>query len=366
MWIRKKQLEFITKLDSYYYDKKLNTTMLVLKIRNKRVKSEVTIKDILHNKDALINLHPIDLCVIGILANELPINFKDGIVNIVTIPNNFTMLKVTPLLEIVGREFTGLTEKILLKINNTDKIVTIAVPELLKNKKLISALQYQDALSLGLSIARHDDIPKFFIALDHYNKDLCIKSCLLLCIFILSILCVNKKINYTFGAYQARLAIEILFLPILFWLQNSICHKLSLQQCNNFFMVLTGIAVILLSYFLLITQLPYSIHDINTMAFNNWFIVVNNIRCGYIIGFICSAVINIWLLKRLRLNTHALGCPGYLNNLGLTLLVISVFFIITKILYVVLLHNHYPYSQYNYAYCLIIYIILDYSLVNFA
>ena len=68
-----KSLGYTTKLDSYYYDNKRHVIVLVLKIRFKRAVLHVPLDRMLQDKKALSNMHPIDLCIIGVLANQTPV-----------------------------------------------------------------------------------------------------------------------------------------------------------------------------------------------------------------------------------------------------------------------------------------------------
>lgn len=88
--------EYTTKLDSYYYDEKLSTTTVVLKIRNKRAVCHLSIQDVLHHKEVLSTLHPIDLCIIGVLANTNPLDIKNDKHNPALVLDNYLMDSTQP------------------------------------------------------------------------------------------------------------------------------------------------------------------------------------------------------------------------------------------------------------------------------
>ena len=61
--------EFDLKIDSYYFDVKLNQIIVIIKIKNKRYFQKFQLDEILINQQLLQILHPIDLCLLGVLAN---------------------------------------------------------------------------------------------------------------------------------------------------------------------------------------------------------------------------------------------------------------------------------------------------------
>ena len=126
MWI--KCQEYKTKLDSYFYDNNLSTTIVVLRIRNKRALCQISIEELLNNKQILSALHPIDLCIVGVLAST-SIKFSENQpYKLVPAPDNFSMIKLPPIIEIVSRNYSGEEEIITLRLKSVNRKIQITVP----------------------------------------------------------------------------------------------------------------------------------------------------------------------------------------------------------------------------------------------
>ena len=69
--------EYYLKLDGYFYSKRQRCTIAVIRVRNKRATDLIAVNKIITDKNYLRELHPVDACLIGIIAN----NERNGIVN---------------------------------------------------------------------------------------------------------------------------------------------------------------------------------------------------------------------------------------------------------------------------------------------
>lgn len=149
---------FYLKLDGFYYDKKLRSTMIVLRFKHKRTVEIETIKNILNNSDYFYELPQIDWCLIGLLANHERSNFiypnSIGWANMKRARKLYDLYKYKQILEISHKYTDENYENVcILKptiINNFIKIKSLALWD---NNVLMSQLKYKDAISLGYTIS---------------------------------------------------------------------------------------------------------------------------------------------------------------------------------------------------------------------
>jgi hypothetical protein len=158
--------EYYLKLDGYYYCKRQKCTLAVIRVRNKRTTESISLMEIINDKDYLKELHPVDACVIGILAN----NERNGIIddNIIgwkkmsRSKDYNCFVKSESILEIsrkykndVGVEMVSLHSKLL------HKEIEISMLELCRNQALLYAIDSFQAISIGY------DASEFYVRNSH-------------------------------------------------------------------------------------------------------------------------------------------------------------------------------------------------------
>lgn len=344
--------EYETKLDSYYYDQKLRTIIIALKIRNKRSIYYLPIQKLLRNEIALNSLHPIDLCVIGVLANTSPAALQNSQGNLAPPRLDFlSMVKTAPLLEIISHDYSGNEEVLVLKLKSSNKIARITITELCKNKNLISALRYQDALSLGYSISD----PACFLQKNtelyrSYSMFTCIKNGLFLSLLLLSMLMLCKPIALSILGYEANLKGEILILPFLFQTLNAVLETHGTANTNKLILATMFVLITFLMYFGFITTLPYSANDTITISFNTLYYTLTSQPPLYILSFFATSIIKIYTSRFTNRKLKKFH-PIVKSNLA-DYFYISIFFIISAIF--CLLLNQTTYLLVNYFYSILV------------
>lgn len=326
--------EYPLKLDYFYYDKKRTKVIIVLKIRNKRVKHNCTIQEIFLEKQALINMSPIDLCVLGILANSTSL-IKVNETPLARIIDGFHMIKIAPFLEIIGHEYTDGEEIILLKLIHLNKIIRISVSELYKNKNLVNALEYQDAISLGYSVSDSYDLSyeKIIQPQPIYDFGEILGNGIYLCLIMLSILMSCRLLDISIFKYTFKFRSEIIFLPIFIFLKNEIKIKYNSKKLNVIYLTIMASLIIFIGYFGIIIMLPYPENDSITKIFNsiylkilpNSFLFVLSVYFGYIMSYLIE---NLSVEKFNLLNSKN---AGIFKKLAVNFLDIQIFFIVSFI-----------------------------------
>jgi hypothetical protein len=149
-------LKYYLKLDGYFYCKRKKSIILLIRIRNKRIIDKVWISKIINDKNYLMELHPYDVCIIGILANIE----REGILikdtrwaKKICLKEHECIVKSPPILEIIKKYTNKLgNETITLYSKFLRKKIEIPITELCQNQSLIYALDNFQALSLGYDI----------------------------------------------------------------------------------------------------------------------------------------------------------------------------------------------------------------------
>lgn len=257
--------EYNLKLDSYYYDSKRATTMVVIKVRNKRVMNTFAINEIFLNLHALENLHPIDLCILGILSNIK--NHGEGQAR--RILDGFSMEKIQPLIEVDARRFSEKEEVLTLKLRHAGKKLQLSTSELYKNQQLIKALRYQDAIALGHSVS---DLPGFIedsitVEQKKYELTTLIMNCSFLGLLFLSSFTCLKSINLSF--MNSNFHLEILLLPFIFLVQEKICRSNNLIIANSIILGGYTFYAAFIFYYGFIVALPYPEKSVITELYND-------------------------------------------------------------------------------------------------
>jgi hypothetical protein len=146
--------EYYLKLDGYYYCSKQKCVMGVIRVRNKRTTEVIPINEIINDREYLRELHPVDACVIGILAN----NERNGIMNSNIVgwkkmnrsKDYGCSIKSEKILDI-SRRYTNNnnTEIVVLRSRILDQEIEIPAINLCKNQALLYALDSLQAISIG-------------------------------------------------------------------------------------------------------------------------------------------------------------------------------------------------------------------------
>lgn len=352
-WQSLNNQEYRIKLDSYYFDPRQGKTMLRLKIRNKRAISRLPVEKILNDKQSLSELHPIDLCIIGVLANSATNAKVFNGENNLPIPDDFIMCKIQPFVEVVSKDYTSSVEVITLKFTPLEQTISISAVELYRNKKLMSALRFQDALSLGFSTNITQQIinEKGRLSTPNcFSLSMCLSNGLLLSTLILSIFFSNKQLNFTLFQQSLFLKGEILFFPFIFCLEYIVIIKSGAIRANQVAMARAIALILFFLYFDLITKLPYSTIDLTTVAFATLYKTVKNHPLNYLLSLMITRLIARYTWEVIMMKW------AYLNHYFQKNLIIcfysSVFFINSFI--ISLLMHERNYSWIDYAYCIIL------------
>ena len=146
--------EYFLKLDGYYYCKKQNKNIAVIRVRNKRTADKLSIQEIINDKDYLKELHPADACILGIIAN----NERNGVINKEHLGWNKMsrskeydcFVKSPVILEVVKKYHDSIgNEMVILYSKVLNKEIKINAIDLCKNQALLYALGSFQALSMG-------------------------------------------------------------------------------------------------------------------------------------------------------------------------------------------------------------------------
>lgn len=146
--------EYYIKLDGYYYCTKQRCYMAVMRIRNKRTIDIIPLNKIVSDKEYLMELHPADACVIGILANiernEIFDNSCVGWKKMIRLKDYTCFVKSESILEICKKHINkDGVEFITLRSKFIEKETEIETLELCKNQALLYALDSFQTISLG-------------------------------------------------------------------------------------------------------------------------------------------------------------------------------------------------------------------------
>ncbi|HLB56759.1 MAG TPA: hypothetical protein VJK30_05470 [Coxiellaceae bacterium] len=154
-WATKQgNFEYYLKLDGYYFCKKLNQTIVIIRVRNKRTIEKISVKKAIGDKSLVKELHPADACIIGMLANNERNNVVDtscdGWQKMKRFKQLCCFVKSNPILNISRKYFDrGGQEITVLRSSCLDKEIEIPTVELFKNEALLYALDTFQAVSIG-------------------------------------------------------------------------------------------------------------------------------------------------------------------------------------------------------------------------
>lgn len=145
-------------IDGFYYCKKTGKTIAVIRVRNRRNTEKISVQELVKNRKYIEELHPIDACIAGILANDNRNGFVDS--NIFN-TGRFNRIKEypfhekeDPFLAIAGKYTNSHGDEIIvLYSKNLNREISIPVKDLFANKALIYALNSVQAASVGYQIS---------------------------------------------------------------------------------------------------------------------------------------------------------------------------------------------------------------------
>lgn len=150
--------KYYLKLDGYYYSKWKKCTIAIVRVRNKRTTDKIPICEIVNDKEYLKELHPVDACIIGILAN----NERNGIIDKKSIgwlrthrsKEHKCTIKSEPILEISGKYINqNGNEIVILRSKFLNKEIELLATELCKNQALLYALDSFQAVAIGYDVS---------------------------------------------------------------------------------------------------------------------------------------------------------------------------------------------------------------------
>lgn len=291
-----RRIEYELKLDSFYYDQKSSMTKVVLKFRNKRTTITSPLNELLQDKDKLKSLHPMDLLALGVLAGNSqnrPQDAKSG-----SVVDNFLMVRMSPIIEIVGCSYEGEEKLITVRLKQLHKTITTTASDLLKNKKLINAIEYQDALSLGVSLGDNPNVLEsgFIKSNSTYHWATLLKSGTLLVFIILSVLLTQTMVQISWLGLQLTLGGELLLLPAIIFLFTHLLNSNERTLLNYIFACTLIITLIFVAYFSLVSHLPYPQGKkyLATAAFNKLYDEITEPLFTYMSGYIFTGITAIF------------------------------------------------------------------------
>lgn len=150
--------EYCLKVDGYYFCKKKKKIMVVIRVRNKRTTDEITLNELTNNNDYLQELHPIDVFLIGVLAN----NERNGLVDhgitgwkkMIRLKDYRCFVKSDPILDITRKYFDKSGSEIIVLFSKLiEKEITISIRELCNNLALVCAIDGFQAISIGYDVS---------------------------------------------------------------------------------------------------------------------------------------------------------------------------------------------------------------------
>lgn len=150
--------QYYLKLDGYYFCPKNKKSIAVLRIRNKRTTDRIPVQEIVNDKEYLRELHPLDACILGLIAN----NERNGIINAnaigwrkMTRSKGYKCFTKSNTILDVSKKYINKdgVEIIVLYSTNLKREIEISAIDLCKNHALLYALGSFQALSLGYDIS---------------------------------------------------------------------------------------------------------------------------------------------------------------------------------------------------------------------
>lgn len=291
-----KSQEYGLKLDSYYFNSNLNSIVIRIKIRNKRVIEQLPIFNILNNKRILSNLHPIDLCILGVLANNLT-KSNNNTNHAKKILDGFAMVKISPYLEIISRNLLDEEGELTLRLKHSDKVINITLDQLYNNTNLLNALEYQDALTLGCAIGAtnnfHED--KIIQPESEYYLLSCVKYGLFLCVFMIAFL-TSTQVIYVNLWGKTTFHLEVLLLPLIALIQHSTIQTYGFNFASKIYLVIMVSIIVFILYFGIIIEMPYPQGNMNTVNFNSYFNKIQQSQTLFVMSLLFAIIINLQTL----------------------------------------------------------------------
>ncbi len=275
--------EYNVKLDSYYYDRAQKKTIAVIRVRHKRTTYKMPINSLLNNKKILSSMHPVDIFIVGVLMSSPTTMQQDS--HIFNISDDFIMTRMEPLLEVISRDFNNNEEMVTFRLKISGKSVAIKSSELTTNNKILNAIKYQDALSLGVS-AGYDSYhsPTFVKDLYDFKNYYCINNGIFIASIFLSVFLSNNI--FYLHIFQFTLPIHgyTIFLPSIFMTMTNIIKTESTNDANAFFMVSLCMVIICFVYYYFIVNMPIPESDIKANQFDKFFNSIQKNSFCYLIS----------------------------------------------------------------------------------
>lgn len=281
--IRKNQFEL--KIDSYFYDNKSNKIILIIRLRNKRYIQKMFLDDIINDSVILNNLHPIDVCLIGVIYTHLTELKNESL--IIKAPEFIELLKITPCLKILETTYNDNNEEeFIISPLFYNKKLKVTAEDIYKKIYLFNGINSNDALQIGCALKQ---LPTNTLL--HVENKLIFTTGIYFIFLVISSFLVNIKIDFVNGL---SFSIDIIFLPIILIMQ-----EIMLKSKIKFLLLFASqiLTWLFYLYYGFIVWLPIKQSDVNGYMFNKLY--YNNISQTffYLISLMVISFLQVYMLK---------------------------------------------------------------------
>jgi len=284
-----KNEQFELKIDSYFYDSKADKVVLTIRLCNKRYIQKIFLTDIVNDMVILNNLHPVDICLIGVLYTHLGEITKSS--HPIKAPEFIELLKITPCLKILEISYNeNNEEEFIISPLFHDKKLKVTADDIYKKIDVLNGMSSKDALQIGCALK---NIP---INTLNINNKLIFIYGIYFILLVTSSFLLNTSIDFI---TNLGISSKIIFLLILLVLQGLILRNKS--KYLIFFIFIPQIFTWLFYlYYYFITSLPLKLDDRKSYVFDNLF--YNNINevIFYSIALMLISVLHIYIFKKVE------------------------------------------------------------------
>lgn len=245
--------EYGLKVDSYYYDEFENQTKIVIRFRHKRSVFTMPINKIIKNNRLLNGLHPHDVLLLGILS--IPNTVGKHSNEPVQIKDDLNMVRISPLIEMLGSSYSGGSECISFRIKGSDRVIDVLANEVLKQKNIASAIGYHDTLSLGASLGNNTEFLKseFIGKSFKYRFDVLLPNAMILVLIMIAILFSGKNLEASFLGINIAFDKSIVLIPYILWLSLSSFKKWNKKHALLLFASILFGGIVFVGYYYLMS-----------------------------------------------------------------------------------------------------------------
>ncbi|WP_071513636.1 hypothetical protein [Francisella sp. TX07-6608] len=276
------------KLDSYYKNKKTNEVYCRFRVRNKRTHFTLSMSEI--NKDLKIteNLHPMDVCIIGILRTN-PGYFEIYDNNFDSFNNDHLFERLNTNLDIIDCDY----HNSILTLKNKDKIIKISFDDLFRISSILGLIKPNDALLLGsmisLSDQKYENIFSKREKVDLYKLFL---VSFFIAVVMLTVICA-KRIIYDIN-------FEVIACPFICLNYIGLRRVFNTYDLDKIIKTIVIAVFIFVMYFNLIVHLPYNSKYLPVELFNDH---VETLFYNTV-SFITSFLIMVYALLKAKIRKY--------------------------------------------------------------